>query len=146
MTNRAISLFNQLRPVSVGFDNVFDHFERMFEDDFITNMPSFPHYNIVKTGENKYDIEIALAGYNKKDIEVELKEGILSIKPNCKLLLKEQIVAKPGFSRWWVPVASVSIHLCIGSVYAWSIFNPALIKELGVVGSSADDLRHQCSF
>ena len=52
----------------------------MFEDDFITNMPSFPHYNIVKTGDNKYDIEIALAGYNKKDIEVELKEGILSIK------------------------------------------------------------------
>ena len=80
MTNRAISLFNQLRPVSVGFDNVFDHFERMFEDDFITNMPSFPHSNIVKTGDNKYDIEIALAGYNKKDIEVELKEGLLSIK------------------------------------------------------------------
>ena len=51
MTNRAISHFNQLRPVSVGFDNVFDHFERMFEDDFITNMPSFPHYNIVKTGD-----------------------------------------------------------------------------------------------
>ena len=41
MTNRAISLFNQLRPVSVGFDNVFDHFERMFEDDFITNMLVF---------------------------------------------------------------------------------------------------------
>ena len=34
----------------------------------------------MKTGDNKYDIEIALAGYNKKDIEVELKEGILSIK------------------------------------------------------------------
>ena len=80
MTIRAISLFNQLRPVSVGFDNVFDHFERMFEDDFITNMPRLPHYNIVKTGDNKYDIEIALAGYNKKDIEVELKEGLLSIK------------------------------------------------------------------
>jgi len=56
-----------------------------------------------------------------------------------KLLLKEQIVAKPGFNRWWVPVASVSIHLCIGSVYAWSIFNPALIKTIGVVTSSADD-------
>ena len=80
MTNRAITLFNQLRPVSVGFDNVFDHFERMFEDDFLTNVPAFPHYNIVKTGDNKYDIEIALAGYNKKDIEVELKEGILTIK------------------------------------------------------------------
>jgi MFS family permease len=56
-----------------------------------------------------------------------------------KLLLKEQIIAKPEFNRWWVPVASVSIHLCIGSVYAWSIFNPALIKAIGVVASSADD-------
>ena len=56
-----------------------------------------------------------------------------------KLLLKEQIVAKEGYNRWWVPVASVSIHLCIGSVYAWSIFNPALIKAIGVVASSADD-------
>ena len=80
MTNKAISIFNQLRPLSVGFDDVFDHFERMFEDDFITNMPSFPHYNIVKTDKNKYDIEIALAGYSKKDIEVNLEEGVLSIK------------------------------------------------------------------
>ena len=80
MTNRALSIFNQLRPVTVGFDNAFDHFERMFDDDFLTHVPAFPHYNIVKTAENKYDIEIALAGYNKKDIEVELKEGILTIK------------------------------------------------------------------
>ena len=53
MTNKALSIFNQLRPVTVGFDNVFDHFERMFEND-IYRMPSatnFPPYNIVKTGE-----------------------------------------------------------------------------------------------
>jgi len=80
MTNRAIQLFNQLRPVTVGFDNAFDHFERMFEDDFFTSVPAFPHYNIVKNDKNKYDIEIALAGYNKKDIEVNLEDGVLSIK------------------------------------------------------------------
>ena len=82
MTNKALSIFNQLRPVTVGFDNVFDHFERMFDDDFRTlqSVPTFPHYNIVKTDKNKYDIEIALAGYNKKDIEVNLEEGVLSIK------------------------------------------------------------------
>ena len=80
MTNRALSIFNQLRPVTVGFDNAFDHFERMFDDFDFNTVPAFPHYNIVKTAENKYDIEIALAGYNKKDIEVELKEGILTIK------------------------------------------------------------------
>ena len=81
MTNKALSIFNQLRPVTVGFDNVFDHFERMFDDDFsMVSAPSFPFYNIVKQGKNKYDIELALAGYNKKDIEVNLEDGVLSIK------------------------------------------------------------------
>ena len=52
---------------------------------------------------------------------------------------KERIVAKEGFNRWRVPPASIAIHLCIGSVYAWSIYNPALTKVVGVVASSADD-------
>ena len=55
------------------------------------------------------------------------------------LLSKERIVAKPGFNRWWVPPASIAIHLCIGSVYAWSIFNPALIKFYGVTTSASLD-------
>ncbi len=81
MTNKALSIFNQLRPVTVGFDNVFDHFERMFDDDFTSfNAPTFPFYNIVKQGKNKYDIELALAGYSKDDIEVGLEDGVLSIK------------------------------------------------------------------
>ena len=54
-------------------------------------------------------------------------------------LHKRHIVAKPGFNRWFVPPASIAIHLCIGSVYAWSMFNPALVKILGVVTSSGDD-------
>ena len=53
----------------------------MFEDDFFSNPnSSFPFYNLVKQGENKYDIEIALAGYNKKDIEISQENGMLSIK------------------------------------------------------------------
>ena len=55
------------------------------------------------------------------------------------LFSKERIIAKEGFNRWWVPPASMGIHLCIGSVYAWSIFNPPLVKTLGVVSSAADD-------
>ena len=80
MTNKALSIFNQLRPVTVGFDNVFDHFERMFDDDFSFQAPTFPFYNIVKQSKNKYDIELALAGYSKDDIEVNLEEGVLTIK------------------------------------------------------------------
>ena len=55
------------------------------------------------------------------------------------LLSKERIVAAPGFNRWLILPAALGIHLCIGSVYAWSIFNPALVKRIGVVTSAADD-------
>ncbi len=55
------------------------------------------------------------------------------------ILSKQHIIAEPGFNRWKIVPAALGIHLCIGSVYAWSIFNPALIKQVGVVMSAADD-------
>ena len=85
MTNKALSIFNQLRPVTIGFDNVFDHFERMFDTQFDSiSVPNFPPYNIVKTGDNKYDVELALAGFNKKDIDVTVEDGTLTIKSIVK--------------------------------------------------------------
>jgi len=80
MTNKALSIFNQLRPVSVGFDSIFDHFERMFDDEFRFPTVNYPPYNIVKTGTYTYNIEVALAGYNKKEISVEYADGVLNIK------------------------------------------------------------------
>ena len=55
------------------------------------------------------------------------------------LLSKERIIAAPGYNRWRVPIASILIHLCIGSVYAWSIYNPHLTRINGVVTSAGDD-------
>src|SRR5215831_11240158 len=55
------------------------------------------------------------------------------------LLSKERIVAPPDFNRWRVPPASIAIHLCIGSVYAWSIFNTPLMRVHGVVAGSSGD-------
>ena len=76
-----LSIFNNLRPITVGFDNMFDHFEHMMDDSFFRGtMGNFPPYNIVKTGENTYDVELALAGFNKKDIEVEYKENMITVK------------------------------------------------------------------
>ena len=81
MTNKALSIFNKLRPVSVGFDSIFDNFQSMFDDDFIPDIqPSYPPYNIVKSGKNTYDIEVALAGFNKKDINVNVEDGLLTIE------------------------------------------------------------------
>ena len=85
MTNK-LSIFNQLRPVTVGFDNVFDHFERMIDDHNFNTMTAtnFPPYNIVKTGEYTYDVELALAGFSKNDIDVEYKDNMLTVKSKEK--------------------------------------------------------------
>jgi len=83
MTSKSLSIFNQLKPVTVGFDPLFDRFERMFDDDFF-NAPTFntnyPPYNIVKTGDYTYDIELALAGFGKKDIDVQYHDGTVTVK------------------------------------------------------------------
>jgi molecular chaperone IbpA len=54
----------------------------MLNDDFGLRSPTvnYPPYNIVETSKNKYDIEVALAGYNKKDIEVSFEDGQLLIR------------------------------------------------------------------
>ena len=88
---RNLSIFNQLRPVTVGFDNMFDHFESMFDGD-VFNIPqvNFPPYNIVKTGDYTYDVELALAGFSKDDITVDYADNILSVKSIKKDEKKEE--------------------------------------------------------
>ena len=100
MTNKALSIFNQLRPLSVGFDDVFDHFESMFDYDTV-NVSNYPPYNIVKTGGNKFDIEVALAGFNKKDINVTSENGMLTIesKQEDKSTDKDGEVLHKGISK-----------------------------------------------
>jgi MFS family permease len=55
------------------------------------------------------------------------------------LLAKHRIIAPGDYNRWRVPPASIAIHLCIGSVYAWSNFNPPLTRVMGVVASAPTD-------
>lgn len=57
----------------------------------------------------------------------------------ASLLSKQRIVASADFNRWLIAPAALGIHLCIGSVYAWSLFNPALVRRLGVATPAADD-------
>ena len=79
MTTSTLSLFNKLRPVSVGFDSVFDHFESMFNDSPALHT-NYPPYDIVKTDEHSYVIELAVAGFSKKDIAVTVENGVLTVE------------------------------------------------------------------
>ena len=43
-------------------------------------------------------------------------------------LSREATVAKPGFNRWLVPPAAIAVHMCIGEVYGFSVFNVPLTQ------------------
>ena len=81
VTSRALSLldnFNQLTPYAVGFDRIFDNLSRYTTDN--VQSTGFPPYNIRKEGDYNYVIEMALAGFGKEDIEVEVADGTLSVR------------------------------------------------------------------
>ena len=65
--------------MSVGFDSVFDHFESMFNDSPSLHT-NYPPYDIVKTDEHAYVIELAVAGFSKKDISVTVENGVLTVE------------------------------------------------------------------
>ena len=88
MVRNALSLidnFNQLTPYAVGFDRIFDNLQAC-RPSLYNNVTStgFPPYNIQKVGDYNFTIEMALAGFSKDDIEVEVADGTLSVRSDKK--------------------------------------------------------------
>ena len=73
MTHQYLKYF--LKNNAIGFESFFDRFERLPEIN-----SGFPHYNIKKAGEDRYILEMAVAGYKKSDIDVQVQDGVLSIE------------------------------------------------------------------
>ena len=80
MTSKDLSIFNSLRPFSVGFDDMFDQFENLLGNGSLAMQSNYPPYNIRKTGKDKYSIEVALAGFSRKDVEVEFEDNLLTVR------------------------------------------------------------------
>jgi|TARA_R110002124_G_scaffold66623_1_gene181346 molecular chaperone IbpA len=81
VTNKTMSLFdnfNQLTPYAVGYDRMFDHLNRYVANN--STSTGFPPYNIIKGGDYNYVIEMALAGFSKGDIEIEIVDGHLAVR------------------------------------------------------------------
>ena len=75
MTRYDLMDFDPFRNYTIGFDRIFDSLLEVSK----LNTSNFPPYNIRKVKDGKYEIELALAGFTKGDIKVELKDGVLSI-------------------------------------------------------------------
>ena len=108
-STRNLSIWSDLRPYSIGFEDIFRHFDLHLD----TKSTTFPPYNIVKTGENQYDVELALAGFNKKDIDVTVEDGILTIKSivkDSKEDKEEGVIHKGIAKRYFSKSFKVYIH------------------------------------
>ena len=112
--NRTLSKWNDLRPFSVGFDELFDHFNNHLEYTVKQNT-SYPPYNITKIDDLHFQIEMALAGFNKKDIEIKSADSQLTIKSveNDDKDEKETLhrgISKRKFSRTFTLADDIKVN------------------------------------
>ena len=73
-----LTMFDPFKNLTVGFDDVFEQLSDLTRFE----LPKYPPYNIKKTEGNKYQLEMALAGFNKVDLDVEVKDNTLKISGN----------------------------------------------------------------
>ena len=107
-----LSIWNDLRPFSVGFDDLFDHFNNQLE---IKQTSSYPPYNINRTDDLNYQIEMALAGFSKNDIEIKYADNQLTIKSieNEDKDEKETLhrgISKRKFSRTFTLAEDIKVN------------------------------------
>jgi len=76
--------FTSLYPQFVGFDNIFNELERLVDGTAPTRNTSFPPHNIIKLDDNKYVVEMAVAGFGQDEVDVEIQDGILIVKGEKK--------------------------------------------------------------
>ena len=82
---------NSNKMFSESFDSMFDH---------LSKQQSFPFYNIVKYGKGEYGMEFGLAGFNKKNVKVQFKDGMLSISGQVEDKEKEYIEKGLAFRKF----------------------------------------------
>jgi molecular chaperone IbpA len=75
--NNALARLDAINRALIGFDTMFDQMERRFANSVSNNYP--PH-NILKTGENQYEIQIAVTGFKKEEISVTVEDNVLIVK------------------------------------------------------------------
>ena len=73
MINLPTRVFDPFKNLTVGFDDIFDQLSSMSK--YVNDIPNYPPYNIKKVGKDKYQLDMALAGFSKDDVKVEVKEN-----------------------------------------------------------------------
>ena len=99
--NLPTRVFDPFKNMTVGFDNIFDQLSTLSDFD----IPNYPPYNIKKIDKENYQLEMALAGFSKDEIDVEVKETTLTISASTSDKEEDSFVhqgiARRAFKRRW---------------------------------------------
>ena len=112
MINLPTRVFDPFKNMTVGFDDIFDQLSSMSK--YVNDIPNYPPYNITTAGKDKYQPDMALAGFTKEDVKVETGDNVLTISASSSDKEDDSFVhkgiAKRAFKRQW----TLAEHLEVG--------------------------------
>ena len=112
MINLPTRVFDPFKNLTVGFDDIFDQLSSMSK--YVNDIPNYPPYNIKKVGKDKYQLDMALAGFSKDDVKVEVKENTLTVSASSSDKEDDSYVhkgiAKRAFKRHWTLVEHLEVQ------------------------------------
>ena len=103
-----LDIFGQFRPFAIGFDRYFEDLERMSN----ITQTNYPPYNVVKEDDEHFTVELAVAGFSKKDVSITKEKNVLVIEGNIEDESKDFVhkgLASRAFKRSFTLADDVEI-------------------------------------
>ena len=127
--NDFVSAFPQVESRLIGFDRVFDAVTKLHTVEG-GQSNSFPPYNIKKLDAENYEIQIALAGFSKSELDISVEDGNLVVsgqqeKSDDEFLHKG--IAERNFTRTWALADDVKVT---GSKLKDGVLTISLVHEI----------------
>ena len=120
-------LFGRLRPFGVGFDEMFKRLDKIHSQP----QGNYPPYNIVKLDEDQFVIEIAAAGFSKKDFSIDLKDLSLRVKAGKDEEVSKDFIHQGVAARSFERVFALAEHVKVKeATYSDGILAIKLVREI----------------
>ena len=119
--------FGRLRPFGVGFDEMFKRLDKIHSQP----QGNYPPYNIVKLDEDQFVIEIAAAGFSKKDFSIDLKDLSLRVKAGKDEEVSKDFIHQGIAARSFERVIALAEHVKVKeATYSDGILAIKLVREI----------------
>lgn len=135
-----------LDPFSIGFEDIFSHFRKLQEPGkALRNAITYPPYNIKKVNDRTYVVELAVAGFAKEDITIELEDNTLKISGKTIDDEEREYVYKGIAAREFVRTFTLADHLVVsgadlvnGMLRIWldAILPERKVKQIAISNSA----------